>query len=813
MARIEDTALSPLDGHLKDLRLAPDGEQPYSDEPKHATKVGDIWREEIALGLTFEEYQKTLATLTQEYGYTEGEDLFVFPYDWRKDIGVRTYEGGSAQSKELLDKIEEVRNETGTEKVNILAHSQGGLVTLAALRDPESSGKVDKVMTLGTPVLGAIQSLAIFNRTDVSEDDVENPGLHDENACFGKRLWLSLDGCAIYGGTARTLFQNFPGAYQLFPSRAFHSAEGSPVRIASDSQAGPGTREDEYDYEVRDLSYQEWSTDVKKHGNASLIDEADAFHNQYDDLAEEPLADPSVDLVRIVGAGLSTPDYILTTDRFCGGSGPCSYTELRYTRDGSIEGGDGTVPIHSADLYNPDSGSDFDLRSGVPNVYTWDVGHGELQKDPDTLKMTNDYFNGESEDSEPQQADTEDRQSLLLALTDFLGMSNARAQSDDNQNIAELARQSGLHMQPTSFSGVELQTIGSVHGRVEDTDGNVLGTLPDQERGELPEGFIVEEIEGGDYNRIGDDPTQSFFLNDAGSYTGTLRVQEQDDVEIRVRTYDEGKTTGTAIFYLNRLIGGKLPQGARIQLGFQSGGDLNTLRLQIDEDADGNVDRQLAPYSVIAGADASDQTPPTTTAVPRVVESGHGERPRPTKTRVALTAEDGPDGSGIGAIYYRLEGEQQLRLYEEPFTVPLNTTIHYGAVDKAGNASPLQKLLVDDAPDTARTAEPIEPKDKIKRYIDPKGDVDWFVFEADGTSTYNVQLHGLPADYDLGVYDKNGREIAASPRRKKKTEKITIKPSGGRYYIRVVGYDGAWSEKLPYHLKVVKEPSREQNNG
>lgn len=811
--RIGATGLSPLDGHLKDLRLASDGEQPYSNASKYASEVGDIWREATAFGETFDQYQATLDTLTNEYGYEEGEDLFVFPYDWRKDIGARTYENGSAQSEKLLEKIDDVLSGTGSSKANILAHSQGGLVTLAALRDPESSGKVDKVMTLGTPVLGATQSLAVFNQTNVSEDNVENPGLHNEIACFGERFRLSLDGCAIYGGISRTLFQNFPGAYQLFPSRAFHQAEGSPVRVASDPQAGPGTSEKDYDYEVRDLSYEEWSADVKKGGNAGLIDEADTFHSRYDDLASEPLVDPSVDLVRVVGAGLSTPDYILETNRFCGGNGPCSYTELRYTREGNIEGGDGTVPIHSADLYNPDSESDFDLRNGVPNVYAWAVEHGELQKDSDILEMANSYFNEDSVDNVSNQADAEDGQPISLALMDFLGMRTAQAQSDDDQDIAELARQSGLYMQPTSFSGVELQTIGSVQGRVEDTDGNVLGTLPDQERGQLPEGFIVEEIEGGDYSRIGDNPTQSFFLNETGAYTGTLTVEQQDELEIRVRTYGEGKTTGAAIFYLNRLIGGKLPQGARIQLAFQSGGDPGTLRLRIDEDADGITDRQLAPYSVISGAQTSDQTPPTTTATTRVVEPERGSRPRPTQARVALAAQDGLDGSGIGAIYYRLEGEQQLRLYKEPFIVPLNTTIYYGAVDKAGNASLLQKLLVDDAPDNLRTAEPITTKDRIKRYIDPEGDRDWFSFEADGTSAYTVQLYGLPEDYNLGVYDQSGKEVAASPRRKKKSEKVTVKPSAGRYYIRVVGYDGAWSEKLPYHLKAGERTGGVQDGG
>lgn len=307
-------------------------------------------------------------------------------------------------------------------------------------------------------------------------------------------------------------------------------------------------------------------------------------------------------------------------------------------------------------------------------------------------------------------------------------------------------------------------------------------------------------LEGGAYSRIGEDPSQSFFLNEAGSYATELEVEERDDLEIKVKTYKEGKTTGQAIFYLNRLIGGELPKGALVQLRFGSGKDLDTLRLQIDRDADGAPERRLAPHSVISGSKASDQTPPTTAATTRVVEPERSGPQRPTRARVALRAED--EGSGIGAIYYKLQGEQQLRLYKEPFTVPINTTIFYGAVDKAGNAAPLQKLLVDDGPNSLNTAEPIATKDKIKRYIDPRGDEDWFVFKADGSSRYKVQLHGLLANYNLSVHDEDGKEIASSERKKKKSEKVSVKPSEGRYYVKVAGHEGAWNEKLPYHLKV-----------
>lgn len=103
--RYTDTAFGLADRHLLDLRLASDGDQPFSDLPCYSTNVGDILKfESLPDGSRpYDAYKTTIDTLTKKHGYTKGEDLFVFPYDWRKDIGARIQaslppEGGGAQS-------------------------------------------------------------------------------------------------------------------------------------------------------------------------------------------------------------------------------------------------------------------------------------------------------------------------------------------------------------------------------------------------------------------------------------------------------------------------------------------------------------------------------------------------------------------------------------------------------------------------------------------------------------------------------------------------------------------------------------------
>lgn len=239
-------------------------------------------------------------------------------------------------------------------------------------------------------------------------------------------------------------------------------------------------------------------------------------------------------------------------------------------------------------------------------------------------------------------------------------------------------------------------------------------------------------------------------------------------------------------------------------LGFAAGEDLSVPRLVVDENADGTTDAKLAPDSVVTGPSSSETEAPTTVATTRVVipdaSPGNEARPRPTDATVSLASEDGPDGSGVDATYYALDGDTQARPYTGPLTVPLGTVVRFASVDKAGNFEKGNEVLVDDAPSERKTAEPMTVKDRLVRYVDPEGDEDWFSFDADGSSIYRARLHGLRADYDLELYDADGKKLAAPAQRGKRSEVVRDRLPAGRYFLRVVGRQGAWSEKLPYRL-------------
>jgi hypothetical protein len=80
-------------------------------------------------------------------GYEDGKNFFTFPYQWR-DSNVEN-------AKLLRDKIIDIKEKTGRPKVDIVAHSMGGLLAREYIESDYFSDDVDQLITVGTPHLGA----------------------------------------------------------------------------------------------------------------------------------------------------------------------------------------------------------------------------------------------------------------------------------------------------------------------------------------------------------------------------------------------------------------------------------------------------------------------------------------------------------------------------------------------------------------------------------------------------------------------------------------------------------------------------------
>jgi len=98
-------------------------------------------------------YDDLIATLDVN-GYTPDLDLFPFPYNWRKS---------NVETAVLLkEKINEVKGICSCDKVDIVAHSMGGLVARQYIQADAYEDDVDQLIFLGTPHLGAPKAYSIW---------------------------------------------------------------------------------------------------------------------------------------------------------------------------------------------------------------------------------------------------------------------------------------------------------------------------------------------------------------------------------------------------------------------------------------------------------------------------------------------------------------------------------------------------------------------------------------------------------------------------------------------------------------------------
>ncbi|MFH1583327.1 MAG: alpha/beta fold hydrolase, partial [Candidatus Falkowbacteria bacterium] len=87
----------------------------------------------------------------KEDSLSESEpNLFTFPYDWRVDNNI---------TADLLKaKINLVKEITGRDKVDIIAHSMGGLVARSYVEGDDYQNDIDQIIFLGTPHQGSPES-------------------------------------------------------------------------------------------------------------------------------------------------------------------------------------------------------------------------------------------------------------------------------------------------------------------------------------------------------------------------------------------------------------------------------------------------------------------------------------------------------------------------------------------------------------------------------------------------------------------------------------------------------------------------------
>ncbi len=364
--------------------------------PGLAVAATDVFRSYAVCNDTIRKgcvYQRWIAHMGQQ-GYAEGRNLLLFPYDWR--LRTDSHVGALDQ---LVERARNLNYNRGAvnwddphrptyqpqpgDKVILVSHSQGGLVTRAYVADDSRAAKVAQAILLGAPNFGTLKPFRLL-------------GAYGYN--FEADIFLGLE-------MAKWMGRNLPAAYyqmEVTPTGAIQpflfDAQGRPVPDVRAALAALRTHVFCATYVQNSVGCQEATL------NMDLLDAATRFHASLPSPADKgiptfsinsvdrmtPIAyrqatrDVSVKKVT-VGRGFSgaiphdvMAKYgLLPADVFAQDSyqivsnNTLTYTvRLPYYLEVQAQCGDNLVPLHSLDT----------LR-GSQNVYVAGVEHGGYTED------------------------------------------------------------------------------------------------------------------------------------------------------------------------------------------------------------------------------------------------------------------------------------------------------------------------------------------------------------------------------------------------------------------------------------------------
>jgi triacylglycerol esterase/lipase EstA (alpha/beta hydrolase family) len=261
--------------------------------------------------ITVFDYTEGLVNEFRGQGYVDGQDLFTFPYDWRYGVSGK-YADGTTNSDLLKRRINDILQQTGADKVDVVAHSLGGLIVKEYAMEHLADNHIGKAVFVGVPNTGAPKSVKVLLQGD----------------SFGIP-WLSQD-------EIKKISANMPAAYDLLPSQQYYNVKG-------DSYIEVVDHTDLFNTTLRDLNYEESKSFLTNdHGlNPQAVANSENLHTQSFDNFD--LRTAGINLYAIDGCKAGTLGKVIEVRQkdILGNS----YTT--YDKPKEVPG-DGTVPLESA---------------------------------------------------------------------------------------------------------------------------------------------------------------------------------------------------------------------------------------------------------------------------------------------------------------------------------------------------------------------------------------------------------------------------------------------------------------------------------
>ncbi|NII29842.1 T9SS type A sorting domain-containing protein [Pseudoflavitalea sp. X16] len=150
------------------------------------------------------------------------------------------------------------------------------------------------------------------------------------------------------------------------------------------------------------------------------------------------------------------------------------------------------------------------------------------------------------------------------------------------------------------------------------------------------------------------------------------------------------------------------------------------------------------------------------------------------------------NNSAAGTYYIQVFG------YNGAFSTTVCYNLNIGATTVTGCTS-----TYDNSTNGTFAGAPQVPLNtNITGLISPSGDNDYYRFVITTGGTITITLTGLPADYDIRLYNSAQTQVGISQAGGTSSETINYTAAAGTYYVRVYGYNNANNATVCYTLRV-----------
>jgi pimeloyl-ACP methyl ester carboxylesterase len=347
-------------------------------------------------GTVYDSFARSMVNLVQDEVI---KAWTPFAYDWRYGVDDIAQNGTQYENevRDIVAEIEYLAENSFSNKVTIIGHSNGGLLAKAVMKRLEQEGRsnlVDKIIFLASPQLGTPKSIGTI--------------LHGYDQ-------EKLGGWVIDDVVARDVIQNMPGAYGLVTSQQYFNSVPDKVITFENSTATQlfrnayGESIDSAEELKRfmvgssDNRPQAQNTDEILRANASLLGSALTLHDTALDIWTAP---QGVEVIEVIGTGLDTVsgfEYRTFTERVCSvlGTFSCVTKDLYKPVPIISQKGDKTVMALSAEGYGGTKNKYYiDLKRVADIKIDESVEHYNISENPSIQKLITNILIATSSDIE-----------------------------------------------------------------------------------------------------------------------------------------------------------------------------------------------------------------------------------------------------------------------------------------------------------------------------------------------------------------------------------------------------------------------------